>query len=266
MPLERRRGGGRETLARNRNRLRKLLAGLPLGGEAVWPGERTDLFVAHESVYRFAARLAARLDDPPRVLDAACGTGYGSEILSRVAAEVTGIDRSRLRLAYARRAYRRPDQDRALRFERGDLEALRLAPGSFDLVVSSNTLEHLPRPRRFLRSVEAGLAPEGRLLVAVPPILSEADLPAHRESAYHCSNLTIREWHGLFTEEGWSCRCFRHIYPGVLDFASPLPSAARVEDFRFDSVFLDELCSAPTLAAVFLLRPPAGRARRKTAG
>ncbi len=40
------------------NGLRKVTAGLRPFGESVWPGVRNDLFVAHESIYRFASPYA----------------------------------------------------------------------------------------------------------------------------------------------------------------------------------------------------------------
>src|SRR3954468_15894608 len=80
------------------NGVRRIAAGLPPSEEAVWPGVRNDLFVAHESVYQFASSLAVGL----RVLDAACGTGYGSALLASSGAKsVIGIDAHPRRIRYA---------------------------------------------------------------------------------------------------------------------------------------------------------------------
>jgi SAM-dependent methyltransferase len=226
--------------------LRKLAAGLPLGGEAVWPGLRNDLFVAHESIYRFAATWAPG----SRVLDAACGTGYGSSLLVGAgAASVVGVDRNRWRVGYARRTFR----SSALTYEVGDCEALRFDEDSFELVVSSNTMEHLAHPERFLAGVARALTPSGRLLVAVPPLYSDADLALHSDNEAHLSNLSLRGWHGLFAGEGWSVRLFSHRCERPLDFASHAPSSVAAGEFRFVEESLDAAYRHPALTAVFEL-------------
>src|SRR6266566_3430102 len=78
-----------EWLHRALNGIRKVAAGLRPFSESVWPGVRNDLFVAHESIYRFFANDVRNRD----VLDAGCGTGYGSHILARSGAKsVVGVD------------------------------------------------------------------------------------------------------------------------------------------------------------------------------
>ena len=60
-------------------------------GERVIPGQvNDDLWSEHLARYAFARRFA----DGKRVLDAACGEGYGSAFLGAVAASVVGDSRS----------------------------------------------------------------------------------------------------------------------------------------------------------------------------
>ena len=60
-------------------------------GERVIPGQvDADLLNEHMARYAFAARLSRR----KQVLDAGCGSGYGSAELAKAAAGVLGIDRS----------------------------------------------------------------------------------------------------------------------------------------------------------------------------
>lgn len=229
------------------NAARKVAAGLPLGGEAVWPGLRNDLFVAHESIYAFVARRVSGL----RVLDAACGTGYGSYLLARAGAErVVGIDRERGRIRFAARRFRAP----GLVFEVGDCEALELAAGSFDLIVSSNTLEHLARPERFLGSARRALGSGGQLVVAVPPVLSDADLVRHRENEDHVSNLSVRGWGELFEREGWRYQFLSHRCRQALDFASYRESVLEAGDFEFIEEGPDAAYAAPPVTAIYVLR------------
>jgi len=229
------------------NGMRRIAAGLPRAEEAVWPGIRNDLFLAHESVYCFAARLAAGR----RVLDAACGTGYGSHILACAgAAQVLGVDLNARRVAYAARHFRRANLSYSVR----DCNALELPSKSFDFIVSSNTLEHLADPSRFLASAADVLTDGGQLLVVVPPVLSEADLAVHAGNRYHASPLSVRGWAELFDASGWSCRFFSHRCSVALDLASPTKSGVTASDFAFIEEPVDGAYAQAPLASTYLLR------------
>jgi SAM-dependent methyltransferase len=211
---------------------------------------RNDLFLAHESIYAFAARFAAGRD----VLDAACGTGYGSAMLAAAgAASVLGIDREGRRVAYAASHHAAPN----LRFERRDCRDLD-GLGPFGLVVSSNTLEHLDDPEPFVAAAHRLLSPGGFLLVAVPPILSSADLAAHGANAFHASNLSVREWARLLARHDPGLVHFLHRCRRRLDFASPLPSRATLDDFELVAMPVDAAYVEPPITAVFLLRAAGG--------
>ena len=95
---------------------------------------------------------------PLRVLDAGCGPGFFSVLLSRAGHEVTGIDGSEGMLAHAR-------ENAALfgvcpELIRGDFGELPFADGTFDLVVSRNVThiirEHLRVYGEWLRVLKPG--------------------------------------------------------------------------------------------------------------
>ena len=233
-------------LRRLYNGMRRIAAGLPPAEEAVWPGVRNDLFVAHESVYRFATQFAV----DRRVLDAACGTGYGSHILASAGAtDVLGIDLNSRRVRYAVRTFRAPN----LRYRVGDCHELRLPPRSVELIVSSNTLEHLAQPALFLSGAARALTIGGQLLVVVPPVLSECDVAVHSANRYHESALSVRAWTELFVASGWSYRFFSHSCRAPLDFSSPAASGVSAADFAFVEQSADGAYSQPPLSAAFLL-------------
>ncbi len=230
------------------NGLRKVTAGLRPFGESVWPGVRNDLFVAHESIYRFASPHALGAN----VLDAGCGTGYGSRILAEAgASHVLGVDIDRLSIAFARRRY----ATATLEFERADCQDLTLLPARFDLVFASNVLEHLERPERFVSTAFETLRPGGHALFAVPPITSGAMAAVHHDIHYHRSNLTVAAWHALLSAHAWTVNAFAHTFVGPgphPDFASPFPSASSPSAFAFTRVSAGHLQNTPTITAVFL--------------
>jgi len=127
------------------------------------PGRRSD---AHIARYMLARQFVRPGD---RVLDAACGLGYGGAILadSTLADSVVGLDGDHQAIQYAQDHYGRSRS--RLTFETRDLATLStFSAGSFDLVVSFETLEHLADPDTFLAECRRVLTPAGRIICSVP--------------------------------------------------------------------------------------------------
>jgi SAM-dependent methyltransferase len=122
----------------------------------------------HYARYCFAAQFVAG----KRVLDVACGLGYGSDLLRRLgAASVVGVDNSADAIAYARQRY--PSD--GVEYVQADAHALdEVVAGPFDVVVSFETLEHLDRPEELLRRC-LNLAHADTVFVLSVP--NEAHLP-----------------------------------------------------------------------------------------
>jgi SAM-dependent methyltransferase len=112
--------------------------------------------------------VVSYLDDVPtgaKVLDLGCGTGELLASLRNRKWELTGVDISASGIANARRAY--PEITFIEMDATGDLSS-HLAMGTYDLVVSTETLEHVVLPRLFLKNAYDALAPGGRLVMSVP--------------------------------------------------------------------------------------------------
>lgn len=141
---------------------------LPFTGERFVPGTRGEIWVEHWHRYHFAARWAAG----KRVLDVACGEGYGSALLARHAARVIGIDISAQAVAHARKAYAGLGN---AEFACAPCTRLPLADASIDLAVSFETIEHIAEQAEFLGELARVLTPEGVLVLSCPNKLEYSD-------------------------------------------------------------------------------------------
>jgi SAM-dependent methyltransferase len=126
---------------------------LPIDVRLPWWGE-------HRSRYRFAA---AQLDGGV-VLDIACGTGFGTEMLSADVAMVVGSDVFLPALASSRIRMR----GTPAAFVAADGTRLPFASGSFHGVVSMETIEHIPNDGAFLDELRRVLRRGGRLVLSTP--------------------------------------------------------------------------------------------------
>ena len=118
---------------------------------------------AHYSRYVFASYWAHSSD---ACADLACGTGYGSALLSEVCQSVLAVDRSRVVVESAKQRYQHRTN---LQFISEDLLSLQL-DRLFDLVVSFETIEHFAEPdiQKLLAIYSISLKASGSLVFSCP--------------------------------------------------------------------------------------------------
>jgi SAM-dependent methyltransferase len=140
---------------------------LELTGERTLPDVPAEnyWFRRHLAVYEWIGARVTGL----RVLDMACGEGYGSEVLSRSARGVVGVDANPEAHKHAQLRYRRQN----LAFERGMVETYGES-GAFDAVVFLQTIEHVQDPDRVLAHFRELLAAGGVAYVSTPNVLTLA--------------------------------------------------------------------------------------------
>jgi SAM-dependent methyltransferase len=173
---------------------------LPFTGERFTPECVREIWYEHWHRYVFARRLARG----KRVLDAACGEGYGSALLATQAVSVVGVDIDEASIAHAQTRY--ADQPR-IRFERGDVTQLALPDASFDLIVSVETLEHVHEQERMLAGFARLLAPGGVVLISTPDRRTYSDVPGfHNE--HHVRELYRDEFEALLAREFAAVRLY----------------------------------------------------------
>lgn len=172
---------------------------LEFTGERVIPGVTPDRIVRdHVERYRFAARFVRGA----RVLDVACGTGYGSEILGRGgAAYVVGVDISSESAVYAATHYTAS----GVFFAVGDAMRLGFKHAAFEVVVSFETLEHVPSADAFLDEVARVLKPRGVFVCSTPnrPITTNSDNPRAVSTPFHAREFTPEEFLELLRRRGF---------------------------------------------------------------
>jgi ubiquinone/menaquinone biosynthesis C-methylase UbiE len=154
-------------------------------GERMVPeGTPITTFWEHIYRYRFATRYTAGRD----VLDVACGEGYGSAALLKSGAKsVIGVDVDGTICDYARRKYN-------IDARQGDAASLPFPADSFDLVVSFETIEHLPEPTRFLDECVRVLRPSGLCVISTPNVAVYNPGRNSGRNRYHCSEMTEAEF------------------------------------------------------------------------
>jgi len=144
------------------------MSGLAFTGERFVPGAKGEIWIEHWHRYHFAARWCAG----KRVLDVACGEGYGSALLARHAAHVTGIDIAAEAIAHARTSYAALAN---AEFVAASCTALPLAGASVDVAISFETLEHIAAQAEFIDELARVLKPDGVLVLSCPNKLEYSD-------------------------------------------------------------------------------------------
>jgi hypothetical protein len=170
---------------------------LALTGERTLPDvpEENYWFRRHLAVYEW---IAARVQGL-RVIDMACGEGYGSDVLAQGASSVVGVDANPQAHDHARLRYRREN----LRFERDLVEGF---AEQADAVVFLQTIEHLADPGAALehfRSLVAAAAHSpaaggGTVFVSTPNVLTLAPKGASRsDNPWHVHEYRVEEFRAL---------------------------------------------------------------------
>ncbi|MES2818530.1 MAG: class I SAM-dependent methyltransferase [Pseudomonadota bacterium] len=152
------------------------------------PDDQATLAI-HLERYRFASRELSGA----RVLDMACGCGYGTALLAEQHPDKTliGVDIDPAAIAYAQAHYQLPN----LQYLCADAETFS-AEQPFDSIVSLETIEHLPRPRQLVENFSRLLAAGGRVIASVPIT------PTLDGNPHHLHDFSKASFFALFSSYG----------------------------------------------------------------
>jgi ubiquinone/menaquinone biosynthesis C-methylase UbiE len=125
------------------------------------PGTEGEIWYEHWHRYHFVSGAVRGR----RVLDIACGDGYGSALLAGHAAHVIGMDADAQVVVSARNRY---GSAANLEYREGRCEAIPLPDASVDVVISLETLEHTAAPEKLVEEAARVLAAGGLFIVSTP--------------------------------------------------------------------------------------------------
>lgn len=127
--------------------------------------EITDKRIRSGDMLSFHYQLALPyIKETDRVLDIACGDGFGASMLADRCLSVCGADLSEKVLVVARQRYGRQSN---LSFRAMDVTRMDFSDSEFDVVTSFETIEHVD-PELYLKEIERVLKPGGLLVMSTP--------------------------------------------------------------------------------------------------
>ncbi len=167
-----------------------------------WTGERYLPFVKpntcgaeihYEHLHRYA--FACQFVSGKKIMDLACGEGYGSYILSKEADHVTGIDIDYNTIVHAAYKY----QVENLEFLQGSICEIPIEGEKiYDVIISFEAIEHIDKEeqKKFLIEVKRLLKEEGLFIVSSPNKALYSDEPVY-QNQYHKKELYYNEFESL---------------------------------------------------------------------
>ena len=169
------------------------------GGEFIIPGITAEHnYQWHLAKYIFASKFA----ENKKILDIACGSGYGSYLLSKTAKKVYGGDVNISAIKIAISHYQHPN----LVYKYMNAVNLPFPDNSFDMIVSFETIEHVLNYRKFLEECKRVLRVNG-IFIGATVNHSVVDIRQGKlfwsdemESIFHTKEFNTKELSNLLKE------------------------------------------------------------------
>lgn len=153
--------------------------------ERIHPGVLNDNSIEHIHRYILAIEIAKDKD----VLDIACGEGYGSNLLSKVARTVVGIDIDKKTINEAEYKYKTNN----LSFVQCEATKLLFDNNTFDVIVCFETIEHIKEYEKLIAELKRVLKKDGLLILSTPNKRTFSDQRNHK-NPFHIKEFYFDEF------------------------------------------------------------------------
>ena len=139
-----------------------------------------------------------------KVLDAACGSGYGTALMASTAESVTGIDISTEAIGYAKKRYAELDN---VQYIEASIAELPFEAHSFDVIVSFETIEHVndELQNSFLQEIKRCLKADGILIMSSPDKRTYSELHDFNNE-FHVKEFYFEEFEEFLQHEFKFCK------------------------------------------------------------
>lgn len=162
-----------------------------------WTGERLETFIftrdTIDHLHRYA--ITSKYTKDKVVLDIASGEGYGSNLISKNAKYVYGVDIDTNTIALAKTKYHGDN----LEFIVGSTNLIPLQNNSVDVVVSYETIEHHDEHEQMMIEIKRVLKPDGVLLISTPDKYYYSDI-RNFNNKFHVKELYKNEFSNLISD------------------------------------------------------------------
>jgi len=156
----------------------------------------------HAERYSFAASQGKNHGENHKqlTLDCACGTGYGSRILEENgnSKKVISLDRDQRACLYTKKNNNR-------RVVQADASHLPFKDDAFGEVISFETIEHLPEPKKFAKEASRVLKENGKITISTPnrEVIASTSYrdPQKTFNPFHLHELSLEEMLGLLADK-----------------------------------------------------------------
>jgi len=160
------------------------------------------------------------------ILDAACGSGYGSHYLANKCHKIVGIDNSAEAIKYCRKKY----SGKNLLFLYMDCRYMGFMKKTFDAVISFETIEHIREDHRFLNEINRVMKDHGILILSTPHNRENRHPPLN---PFHIREYSSKGLYHLLSIYFKDIRLFgRHLSPELAELERSLDKVRKFDKYN----------------------------------
>ncbi len=159
----------------------------------------------HLARYQFASKYLHTSDI---VLDAPCGSGYGTSLLARHCTSATGVDIFTGAIEHAKEFFA-SGNEQFFTASIEDMKGLFQVNHIFDVIISFEGIEHIHKPNKFLDEVKRLLKQDGIFIISTPR--------KPQGSPFHIKEYSLEEFKELLMENFIVQEIYGQVYTDFID-------------------------------------------------